>query len=104
MSDFKDTDGMGFSPAPDAHARFVTLSNGDRVAPDSLAWRDECAQRHRHVMTLRSIGTVVERRSYVATVAHREGSEAGKRLTEAYARDFEQRKAAEAAARKEMAP
>jgi hypothetical protein len=92
--DFENTDGMGF----------VQLANGDRVASDSLAWRDECATRWRHVQTLRSIGSVVERRAYVAQVAHREGNEAGKRLTEAYADDFEKRKAAEAAARAQVAP
>jgi len=94
-NDFADTDG---------EQGFVRLANGDVVPSDSLAWRDECAIRWRHVQTLRSIGSMVERRAYVATVAHREGNEAGKRLTEAYAADFEKRKAAEAQARREMAP
>mgnify|MGYP006347329143 CR=1 FL=1 len=93
--DFQNTDG---------EQGFVRLANGDKVPSDSLAWRDECATRWRHVMTLRSISERVNRQSYIAAVAHREGSEAGKRLTEAYAKDFETRKAAEAAARAQVAP
>lgn len=96
--DFQNTDGMGFA-APHT----VMLSNGDRAPSDSLLWREECLRRQRHVENLRKL-TVVERRSYVSDVAHREGNEAGKRLTEAYAADFEGRKAAEAQARREIAP
>lgn len=92
--DFQNTDGMGF----------VRLANGDRVRSDSLAWRDECATRWRHVQTLRSIGERANRQAYIAAVAHREGMESGKRLTAAYAADFETRKAAEAAARAGVAP
>ena len=98
MTDFENTDGMGF-----ALPQMVTLSNVDQVPSDSLLWREECLQRHRHVENLRKL-TVVERRAYVSDVAHREGNEAGKRLTEAYAKDFEKRKAAEAAARAQVAP
>lgn len=97
--DFADTDGeQGF-----IQAATVTLSNGDRVRSDSLMWKDECLQRHRHVENLRRL-SVVERRAYVSDVAHREGNEAGKRLTAAYAADFEKRRAAEAAARAQVAP
>lgn len=97
--DFQNTDGMGF-----ALPQMVTLSNGDKVPSDSLQWREECATRWLHVQTLRSIGERANRQAYIAAIAHREGSEAGKRLTEAYAKDFETRKAAEAAARAQVAP
>ena len=97
--DFADTDGeQGF-----VTAATVTLSNGDRVRSDSLMWKDECRKRHNHVMVLRTISGVAERRAYVAQVAKAEGNESGKRLIEAYERDFRARKAAAEAVGREAA-
>lgn len=97
--DFADTDGeQGF-----VTAATVTLSNGDRVRSDSLMWKDECLKRHNHVQVLRTISGVAERRAYVAQVAKAEGNESGKRLIEAYERDFRARKAAAEAVGREAA-
>jgi len=98
VEDFQNTDGMGF-----ALPQMVTLSNGDTVPSDSLMWREECLQRHRHVENLRKL-IPAERRAYVADVAHKEGDESGRRLTEAFGRDYEERRAKEAAARAQVAP
>jgi len=98
MNDFQDTDG---------EQGFVQLANGDSVPSDSLAWRDECATRHRHVMTLLSMtghGMIVAHRQYIADVGSAEGQEAARRLTEALGKAWAQRQAAEAQARKEVAP
>lgn len=97
MNDFENTDGLGF----------VRLSNGDQVPSDSLAWREECARRWRHVQTLMSMtghGMLIARRQYIADVGRAEGQEAARRLTEALGKAWAERQAKEAQARQEVAP
>ena len=97
-ADFADTDG---------EQGFVRLANGDKVPSDSLAWRDECATRWKHVNTLMSMtghGMIVARRQYIGDVGRSEGQEAARRLTEALGKAWAERQAAEAAARAQVAP
>lgn len=96
--DFADTDG---------EQGFVRLANGDRVPSDSLAWRDECAARFRHVLTLLSMtghGMIVARREYIGNVGRAEDQESARRLTEALGKAWAARQADEAAARAQVAP
>lgn len=81
----------------------VTLSCGEAVDSTDPRWRDECEARHRHLMTLRALG-LEARRSYLSTVEQREGAESAKRLKDAFAKDWEQRKAAEREAKEAMKP
>lgn len=81
----------------------VTLSCGEAVESTDPRWRDECAARQRHVQTLRALG-LDARRTYLATVEQHEGALSAARLKEAFARDWEDRKKAERAAKEAMKP
>lgn len=71
----------------------VTLATGEVVDSADPAWRDECAARFRHVQSMRSLG-LEGRRVYLESVGRKEGPLAEQRLREAYAKDWEARKAA----------
>ncbi|MEY4635646.1 MAG: hypothetical protein RJA55_1444 [Acidobacteriota bacterium] len=71
----------------------VTLIDGTEVDSASWSWAEECAQRHRHVLNMRRLD-VHARRDYLSNVDRREGEEAGRRLREAFAADWEERKSA----------
>jgi hypothetical protein len=70
----------------------VTLINGTQVATDSDAWREECLVRHRHVQNLRRLDRL-GCHDYLTRVRRAEGDVAGDRLQQAYADDWERRKA-----------
>jgi neutral trehalase len=78
---------------------FVRLANGDRVADTSLVWLEETRARQRHVETLMHIGNRQSRADYIAQVAHREGQESARRLRDQFAQVWEQRRAADVAAK-----
>lgn len=79
-------------------ANTVTLADGREVASDSVAWKDECFARHRHVTTLRSLRHLQDRRAYLRELEKAAGAEFALRVRDDYAKDWEARKAAAAAA------
>lgn len=81
----------------------VTLSCGEAVFNTDPRWAAECMARHRHVMTLRALG-LDARRTYLLNVAQSEGAESAKRLKDAFAKDWEERRAAERAEKEAMKP
>lgn len=68
----------------------VTLNNGAVVDAASAEWRDECAQRLRHVQALRKL-PLQRRRDYLDAVGRAEGLRARERLAVAYRSDWAQR-------------
>lgn len=84
-------------------SNLVTLATGEVVDSADPAWRDECLTRHRHVQSMRSLG-LEGRRDYLARVKAAEGEIAAQRLREAFAKDWDERKAAEQRTKEAMKP
>ena len=78
----------------------VQLLDGREVTTDHPDWRTECLERHSHVLRMRRLDTN-GRRLYIEDIRRQQGDAAANRLRDAYGRDWEQRKAALAAAAKE---
>lgn len=68
-----------------------TLIDGTIVRSDSPEWQDECLKRHKHLLNIRGrdIATI---KGYIANVRVSEGEVAAKRLKDAYADDWADRK------------
>lgn len=75
----------------DRVTKTVALIDGRIVPTDSIEWMHECARRHAHVVTMRSL-SLQQRRDYIADVGRSEGSESARRLAEAYAMDWQERR------------
>lgn len=71
----------------------VTLADGRQVDSASEDWRQECLAVHTHVQNLRG-RSLAQRREYLRALQHRTGAELALRVTDAYAKDWEARKAA----------
>lgn len=71
----------------------VTLCDGRQVDSASEDWRQECLAVHTHVQNLRG-RSLQQRREYLRALEHRAGPELALRVTDAYAKDWEARKAA----------
>ena len=65
----------------------VTLATGEVVDSSAPAWREECAQRWRHVLNLRRLN-LHQRRDYIENVERKEGAESAHRLKHAFAADW----------------
>lgn len=72
----------------------VALIDGSIVPSDSPAWRDECAQRHRHVQNLLGLAAKHDRQAYLWNLANREGPEATERVRAQFLAAWDARKAA----------
>lgn len=71
----------------------VTLCDGRQVDSASEEWRQECLAVHAHVQNLRG-HSLAQRREYLRALQHRAGDELALRVTDAYGKDWEARKAA----------
>lgn len=71
----------------------VTLCDGREVDSASEEWRQECLAVHTHVANLRG-RSLAQRREYLRAIESRAGAELALRVGEAYAKDWEARKAA----------
>lgn len=75
----------------------VTLCDGREVDSASEEWRQECLAVHTHVVNLRGM-TLAQRRAYVDRLRGGAGcgakAELARRVTAAYAKDFQDRKSA----------
>lgn len=74
----------------------VTLCDGRQVDSASEEWRQECLAVHTHMVNLRG-RALAQRREYLRALEHRAGAELARRVADAYAKDWEARKAAKAA-------
>lgn len=73
----------------------VNLCDGRQVSSASEEWRQECLAVHTHVQNLRG-RSLAQRREYMRALEHRAGPELARRVADAYAKDWEARKAAQA--------
>lgn len=71
----------------------VTLCDGRQVDSASEEWRKECLAVHTHVQNLRG-RSLNQRREYLRALQHGSGPELALRVSDAYAKDWEDRKAA----------
>lgn len=74
----------------------TSAATGQPVSTSSEEWRVECLQRHRHVLTMRSLDRL-RRHDYVLDVRRKEGDLSADRLIQAYGDDLARRKATAAA-------